>query len=461
MKRSSSPSRSGGRSRSPRCRRRAGPSPRTPAGGCATAGRSSRTRRGRGGRACARRRRPRRPARRAAAGVPRSAATSSQAAARRGSDAAGSMIGSCRVRRSWSRRTSRIRRTSGSGSVSSVHATSSSRSSGPTAITVGSRVGQRRVGEPEPDRVERAGAVEAMLVPRPGRQPDRALGRGHPAARGGAHRDHAGADVDELVLVVAVAIDPFPGGAQRRGGRRERCCGGSSDTYRQDTEVATRARGYRDPPWPPLGADQRPPTGQRMRVWATAHAVDDLYQGLVPATVPYFVLERNFSYAAASGLALAATVGSAVPQPLDRVDRGPQAASAGCRRSGSRWPRRGSGLRGRRAQLRRPSGCCCCSPASASRCSTRPRAATPAPRRGQSATAMSYFAAGGSRRVLPRPDARHAGARHLGPERDRALHPARPADGLRAVPPPAPADRPRRRRPARRGRRPAADVRAC
>jgi FSR family fosmidomycin resistance protein-like MFS transporter len=55
---------------------------------------------------------------------------------------------------------------------------------------------------------------------------------------------------------------------------------------------------------------------QRMRVWATAHAVDDLYQGLVPATVPYFVLERHFSYSAASGLALAATVGSAVPQLL-------------------------------------------------------------------------------------------------------------------------------------------------
>jgi MFS transporter, FSR family, fosmidomycin resistance protein len=53
---------------------------------------------------------------------------------------------------------------------------------------------------------------------------------------------------------------------------------------------------------------------QRMRIWASAHAVDDLYQGLVPASVPYFVLERHFSYAAASGLALAATVGSAVPQ---------------------------------------------------------------------------------------------------------------------------------------------------
>ena len=53
---------------------------------------------------------------------------------------------------------------------------------------------------------------------------------------------------------------------------------------------------------------------QRMRVWATAHATANIYQGLVPAAVPYFVLERNLSYSAASGLALAATFGSAVPQ---------------------------------------------------------------------------------------------------------------------------------------------------
>ncbi|HEX3731576.1 MAG TPA: MFS transporter [Mycobacteriales bacterium] len=51
-----------------------------------------------------------------------------------------------------------------------------------------------------------------------------------------------------------------------------------------------------------------------MRVWAGAHAVDDFYQGLVPAAVPYFVLERHFSYLGASGLALAATLGSALPQ---------------------------------------------------------------------------------------------------------------------------------------------------
>ncbi|WP_030107666.1 MFS transporter [Kutzneria albida] len=53
---------------------------------------------------------------------------------------------------------------------------------------------------------------------------------------------------------------------------------------------------------------------RRMRIWASAHAVDDFFQGLVPAAVPYFVLERHISYADASGLVLAATVGSALPQ---------------------------------------------------------------------------------------------------------------------------------------------------
>jgi FSR family fosmidomycin resistance protein-like MFS transporter len=52
-----------------------------------------------------------------------------------------------------------------------------------------------------------------------------------------------------------------------------------------------------------------------MRLWAAAHAVDDLYQGLVPASVPYFVLDRHYSYLAASGLSLASTLGSSLPQP--------------------------------------------------------------------------------------------------------------------------------------------------
>lgn len=55
---------------------------------------------------------------------------------------------------------------------------------------------------------------------------------------------------------------------------------------------------------------------RRMWLWATAHAVDDLYQGLVPACVPYFVLDRHYSYLAASGLTMAAALGSSVPQPF-------------------------------------------------------------------------------------------------------------------------------------------------
>jgi len=59
---------------------------------------------------------------------------------------------------------------------------------------------------------------------------------------------------------------------------------------------------------------QRLARWRRMRVWAAAHAVDDFYQGLVPEVVPYFVLERHYSYVGASGLAMAATLGSALPQ---------------------------------------------------------------------------------------------------------------------------------------------------
>jgi MFS transporter, FSR family, fosmidomycin resistance protein len=53
---------------------------------------------------------------------------------------------------------------------------------------------------------------------------------------------------------------------------------------------------------------------RRMRLWAAAHAIDDVYQGLVPACVPYFVLDRHYGYVAASGLTLAATLGAALPQ---------------------------------------------------------------------------------------------------------------------------------------------------
>jgi FSR family fosmidomycin resistance protein-like MFS transporter len=45
------------------------------------------------------------------------------------------------------------------------------------------------------------------------------------------------------------------------------------------------------------------------------HAVDDLYQGAVPALLPFLVAERHYSYAAASGLVLAANVLASIAQP--------------------------------------------------------------------------------------------------------------------------------------------------
>lgn len=46
-----------------------------------------------------------------------------------------------------------------------------------------------------------------------------------------------------------------------------------------------------------------------------AHLVNDMYQGVVPALLPFLVAERHYSYAAVAGLTLAATVVSSVVQP--------------------------------------------------------------------------------------------------------------------------------------------------
>jgi MFS family permease len=46
-----------------------------------------------------------------------------------------------------------------------------------------------------------------------------------------------------------------------------------------------------------------------------SHAVDDLYQGAVPALPPFFVAERHYSYAAASGLILAGNLFASITQP--------------------------------------------------------------------------------------------------------------------------------------------------
>jgi len=48
---------------------------------------------------------------------------------------------------------------------------------------------------------------------------------------------------------------------------------------------------------------------------SASHVVDDIYQGCVPALLPFLVAERHCTYAAVSGLTLAATVLSSVAQP--------------------------------------------------------------------------------------------------------------------------------------------------
>jgi len=49
---------------------------------------------------------------------------------------------------------------------------------------------------------------------------------------------------------------------------------------------------------------------------ATGHVFCDLCQGAIPAFLPFFVVERHFSYAAAAGLILAANLASSIIQPL-------------------------------------------------------------------------------------------------------------------------------------------------
>ena len=55
---------------------------------------------------------------------------------------------------------------------------------------------------------------------------------------------------------------------------------------------------------------------KRLGLLTGTHSVNDLYQGLIPALLPFMVLERGYSYTAVSGLILAATGLSSVVQPL-------------------------------------------------------------------------------------------------------------------------------------------------
>ncbi|ATL31977.1 MFS transporter [Streptomyces formicae] len=66
-------------------------------------------------------------------------------------------------------------------------------------------------------------------------------------------------------------------------------------------------------PAPPRPARPRP---RPLTLLSLGHACVDIYQGAVAALVPFFVAERAYTYAAASGIVLAASLLSSVVQPL-------------------------------------------------------------------------------------------------------------------------------------------------
>jgi MFS transporter, FSR family, fosmidomycin resistance protein len=60
----------------------------------------------------------------------------------------------------------------------------------------------------------------------------------------------------------------------------------------------------------------------RLAFLTSTHVVDDLYQGAVPALLPFLAIERHYSYAGLTGITLAATFLASVVQPgFRRADR--------------------------------------------------------------------------------------------------------------------------------------------
>jgi FSR family fosmidomycin resistance protein-like MFS transporter len=53
----------------------------------------------------------------------------------------------------------------------------------------------------------------------------------------------------------------------------------------------------------------------RLAFLTSTHVVDDLYQGAVPALLPFLAIERHYSYAGLAGIVLAATLLASVVQP--------------------------------------------------------------------------------------------------------------------------------------------------
>lgn len=155
-------------------------------------------------------------------------------------------------------------------------------------------------------------AVGAMGVDASGGHPDGARARSEPTADVGSDGHDARAGVDDLVFVVAVRTDALTGNQCAGASRRLGIVADSRHSltlYRKRASDIVSTIGTVAPK-----LNFRTPGPITML--ALGHACVDVYQGAVAALVPFFVAERAYTYAAASGIVLAASLLSSVVQPL-------------------------------------------------------------------------------------------------------------------------------------------------
>lgn len=160
---------------------------------------------------------------------------------------------------------------------------------------------RRKSDEMEPDVSMRSVGMDGA-----GGHPDGACGGRDPRARVGGDGDDTATGVDDLVGVVTVRADE-PTGRQllRPGGR-----------YGFVADFRHHLAGYRKRDSHCGLNDASVKRSTSILLLSFGHACVDVYQGCIAALVPFFLLERDYTYAAASGFVLAGSVISSVAQPL-------------------------------------------------------------------------------------------------------------------------------------------------
>lgn len=127
-----------------------------------------------------------------------------------------------------------------------------------------------------------------------------------PGSGAGADREHPAACVNDLVIVVAVGVDLLAGDQELGASRRD---GLVADFHYCLSVYRKRVKGL-------LAQHRWMRRNTSTLLLSTGHACVDVYQGAVAALVPFFVAERDYTHAAASGIVLAASLLSSVVQPL-------------------------------------------------------------------------------------------------------------------------------------------------